>query len=351
MVQLMERTKLPEKFMREALVEARKAVGETSPNPAVGALLVANGKIIGRGHHRRAGRPHAEIECLRSLRGPLPKNATLYVTLEPCSTTGRTPPCTDTIIAAGIKNVVIGASDPNPLHVGRGAEQLRAAGVKVEQGILASECALLNESFNKWIETRRPFVIAKCGMSLDGRLTRRPDESRWLTSAAARRHAHALRAQIDAILIGAETLRRDNPRLTVRGPGRKTQPWRIVLSRSGKWPWGATLFNDRFAHRTIVYQKKSLEQVLIDLGRKEITSVLIEGGGDVLAQALDARLIDKVQIYLAPLLVGGPVLAFPGRGVGSTDEAMQLRNAVYQRIGDDVCVSAYLLQPGEFPRE
>lgn len=351
MMHLMERAKSQEKFMRQALAEAKKAVGQTSPNPAVGALLVARGKIIGRGHHRRAGRAHAEVECLRSLRGPLPKNATLYVTLEPCSTTGRTPPCTDAIVAAGIKDVVIGASDPNPLHVGRGVEQLRAAGVRVEQGILASECASLNETFNKWIQTRRPFVIAKCGMSLDGRLTRRPDEPRWLTSVAARRHAHALRAQVDAILIGAETLRRDNPRLTVRGLGRKTQPWRVVLSRSGKWPRGATLFSDRFARRTLVYKKKSLEQVLVDLGRKEITSVLIEGGGDVLAQALDARFIDKLQIYLAPLLAGGPVLAFPGRGVGSTDEAMRLRGAAYQRIGDDICITGYPAQPGEFLRE
>jgi diaminohydroxyphosphoribosylaminopyrimidine deaminase/5-amino-6-(5-phosphoribosylamino)uracil reductase len=335
---------LIEHFMRAALTEARKGLGRTSPNPAVGALLVAARKIISRGHHQEAGLPHAEIECLNKLCGTMPKNATLFVTLEPCSTSGRTPPCTNAIVAADIKRVVIGATDPNPLHAGRGIEQLRAAGVQVHNGVLASECALLNEAFNKWIQTRRPFVIAKCGMSLDGRLTRPFGEQRWLTSAAARRHAHELRAQVDAIIIGAETLRQDDPRLTVRLREAK-QPWRVVLSRSGKLPRDAKLFTDRFAARTVVYRKKSLDFVLDDLGRKGITSVLMEGGGQILSQALDARRIDKLQIYLAPVFTGGPVIAFAGRGANSTEEALPLTNTRYQRFGGDICVTGYPVQP------
>lgn len=333
-----------ERFIRAALVEARKGLGHTSPNPAVGAVLVRNGKIISSGHHRKAGLPHAEIECLRGFDRRRPESI-LYLTLEPCSTAGRTPPCTDAIIASGIKRVVIGAIDPNPRHAGRGITQLRNAGIEVRDAVLADECAALNEGFNKWIQTRRPFVIAKCGMSLDGRLTRPPNESQWLTSARSRRHAHEQRALVDAVLIGAETLRQDNPQLTVRNTRMKgNQPWRTVVSRSGKLPRDAKLFTDQYADRTLVYTNKSLESVLIDLGKKEITSVLIEGGGDVLGQALDNRLIDKVQIYVAPLMTGGPVLAFPGNGADSSAAALHLGKLSYERIDDDILITGYAKQ-------
>ena len=257
--------------MRTALAEARRGIGRVSPNPAVGSVLVRGQRVISRGYHRASGQPHAEIECLTAApRGSL-RSAALYVTLEPCSTIGRTPPCTDAIVRAGVGRVVIGATDPNPSHSGRGIDQLRAAGIKVTTDVLAAECSLLNEGFNKWIVTGKPFVIAKCGMSLDGRLTRGPNEGRSLTGPVARRHAMQLRAQVDAILIGAETLRRDNPRLTTRGIRGARQPWRIVLSRSGKSPRTAHLFADRFADRTLVYQSKALRKVLADLGRREIT--------------------------------------------------------------------------------
>src|SRR5262249_18968466 len=170
-----------EQLMRIALSEARKGFGLTSPNPAVGALLISGERILSRGHHRGAGLPHAEIECLRKLGRPVPESATLYVTLEPCSTIGRTNPCTDEIIASRVRRIVIGAIDPNPKHSGRGVELLRKCGIEVEVGVLSSECASLNEAFNKWIATGLPFVVAKCGISLDGRLTRRPEESRWIT--------------------------------------------------------------------------------------------------------------------------------------------------------------------------
>src|SRR5216110_4141145 len=162
------------KFMRAALVEAKKALGRTSPNPAVGAVLVIDNHVVAKGHHREAGRDHAEIECLRDFGAPIPMRATLYVTLEPCSTVGRTAPCTNAIIKAGVKNMVVGAVDVNPRHSGKGIRQLRNARIKVRNGVLADDCARLNEAFNKWIVSRRPFVIAKCGLSLDGRLTRRP---------------------------------------------------------------------------------------------------------------------------------------------------------------------------------
>jgi diaminohydroxyphosphoribosylaminopyrimidine deaminase / 5-amino-6-(5-phosphoribosylamino)uracil reductase len=328
-------------FIRAALREARKALGQTSPNPAVGAVLVIRNRIVARGHHRRAGGLHAEVECLRNFGKPIPEDATLYVTLEPCSTTGRTSACTTRIIKAGVKTVVIGAIDVNPRHSGRGIEILRRAGIEVRVGILADECASINEAFNKWIVTGKPFVIAKCGMSLDGRLTRPSTESRWITSGSARRHAHALRADVDAILVGAETVRRDNPRLTVRGRGHAKQPLRILLTRSGNLPRKARVFTDRFGEKTVVYRGKSLESVLRDLGRKNVTSVLIEGGGDVLGQALDEEVIDKMQIYLGPILTGGPVIAFPGPGKGATHEAARLERVRYEKIGQNLCITGY----------
>lgn len=330
-----------EKFMRAALTEARKGLGLTSPNPAVGAVLVSKNKILSRGHHRRAGSAHAEVDCLTKLRGKMPPDATLYVTLEPCSTIGRTGACTDAIAESGVRKLVVGALDPNPKHAGRGIAKLEKAGLNVQVGVLANECTEINESFNKWIATRLPFVVAKCGMSLDGRLTAPPSEGPWLTSATARRHARRLRAQVDAILVGAETIRADNPRLTVRGQPRAKQPRRIVLSRSGKLPRVSRVFSDRFAERTSVYGDIELTALLRELGAQDVTSVLIEGGGNVLGQALDQRLIDKIQVYAAPVFTGGPTIALGGAGTDSTKNAARLHRVRYEKIGDDICVTGY----------
>ena len=330
-----------ERFMRAALAEARKGVGLTSPNPAVGAVLVWKNKIVARGHHRRAGLAHGEIECLAKFGRKIPADAILYVTLEPCSTMGRTGPCTETIVEAGVRHLVIGAIDPNPKHSGRGIELLKNEGLDVEVGMLSAECTELNESFNKWVRTGIPFVIAKCGMSLDGRLTAPPSEGRWLTSAASRRDAQELRAGVDAILVGAETIRADDPRLTVRGtPGAK-QPRRIVLSRSGKLPRAARIFTDRFAEFTTVYRGIDLRELLHQLGTEQITSVLIEGGGNVLGQAVDQCLIDKVQIYAAPILTGGPTIAFAGAGTESTQSAARINHIRYKKIDNDICIVGY----------
>ena len=327
------------KYLRAALREAKRGLGQTSPNPAVGAIIVRGGRIIARGFHHAAGQPHAEIEAIRALKNPaLAHGATLYVTLEPCSTHGRTPPCCDAIRAAGFGRVVVGAIDPNPAHAGRGLRLLRNAGIEVTHGVLAEECTALNRAFNHWVVTKMPWVIAKAGLSLDGRLTRPPGEGQWLTSVASRAHAMQLRAQVDAILIGAGTLRADNPQLTVRGLPGARQPWRIVLTRSGRLPKKAHLFTDTHRERTLVYRGQSLRTVLRDLGRRQITSVLIEGGGEILGQAFDRRLVDEVSFYLAPLLCGGPGV-IGGRGAASTAESPRLTAIRYERLGDDLHIA------------
>lgn len=327
--------------MRMAIAQARKGSGRTSPNPIVGAVLVLGDKVLARAYHQRAGEPHAEVRCLTALGGRVPREATLYVTLEPCSSVGKTGRCTDAIIHAGVSTVVIGTIDPNPQHNGRGIKALQRAGISVRAGILNDDCVNLNEAFNKWIVSKMPLVIAKCGMSLDGRLTRPAGDSRWITSAAARREGRRLRSTVDAVMVGAETIRADNPRLTVRGERSKVQPWRVILTRSGKLPRGHRVFNDRNKGRTLVYRNQSLKAVLRDLGKKNVLSVLIEGGGDVLGQALDARMIDKVQIYIGPLVTGGPVVAFAGRGASSTQSALRLDPISYRKIGDNIRVIGY----------
>lgn len=327
--------------MRVALREAVKGLGKTSPNPAVGAVIARDGKVIARAHHRQSGSPHAEIECLAQVPTPLRARSTMYVTLEPCCTTGRTGPCTKAIVESGIRTLVVGAIDPNPRHSGRGIALLREAGIEVRDGVLAEECAELNEAFNKWIATGRPFVIAKCGMSLDGRLTRPAGEPPWITDATVRRHARKLRAIVDAIIVGAETVRLDNPQLTVRGIPNARQPWRVVLTRSDDLPRSARLFSDRFAKRTLVYKQESLDAVLADLGQRDVTSVMIEGGGDLLGQALDARLVDKVQIYVGPILTGGTVIAFPGQGADLSENAAILDRVSFARLGQTVRVTGY----------
>ncbi len=328
--------------MRAALREAWRGAGWTSPNPAVGAVIVRGGRIIARGFHHRAGQPHAEIEALRALKNPaLARGATIYVTLEPCSTHGRTPPCCDAIRTAGLARVVVGAIDPNPRHAGQGIDLLRAAGIDVTSGVLAEECTELNAAFNRWIVTGRPWVIAKAGLSLDGRLTRPPGEGQWLTSETSRAHAMRLRAQVDAVLIGAGTLRADNPKLTVRGLEVNQQPWRVVLTRRGRLPKKAHLFTDEHRARTLVFRDQSLRAVLQELGRRQITSVLIEGGGAVLGDAIDRRLVDEVHFYIAPLLCGGPdVIA--GRGAGSTAESLKLQHTSYERFGDDLHLAGFV---------
>ena len=338
-----------ETFMRLALREAERGIGWTSPNPAVGAVIVKDERVLSKGWHHQAGEPHAEIEALRALRKPeLARGTTLYVTLEPCCTHGRTPPCTDAIIAAGFSRVVFGATDPNPAHTGQATRILRRAGIDVTHGVLRDECTAINAGFNKWITEGLPLVIAKAGLSMDGRLTRPPGEGQWLTSDRARADAMRLRAHVDAILIGAGTLRADDPQLTIRGvPGfEHKQPLRVVLTRNGHLPKEARVFNDLYRTRTLVYRGKPLRHVLHDLGRRGCTSVLIEGGGELLGSAFDSRVVDRVHFYIAPLLCGGPNV-IGGRGAASTAESIALENVSYTPLGSELRITGDVVRPAE----
>jgi len=302
-----------EKFMREAILLARRGMGQTRPNPAVGCVLVKNGRIIARGYHRRAGRPHAEIEALRALKNPArARGATAYLTLEPCSTHGRTPPCTEALIRAGIARVVSGAIDPNPKHRGRGLRHLAQAGVQTTSGVLADQCAALNPEFHHFMATGLPWVVAKCGMSLDGRLTRPPGEGQWITSPAARADAMKLRARVEAILVGAGTIRADDPALTVRGLKSAEQPRRIIWAPRTQPSGKAKVFTDRHRARTMVLRQTTLRAALRALGRQGIQSVLVEGGGRTLGKLFASRLANEVVFYVGPMLAGGSVAAVAG---------------------------------------
>ena len=300
--------------MRVALRLAQKAFGHVSPNPLVGAVLVKQGKIIGRGWHHRAGEPHAEIEAFRDAekrRNSL-KGATLYVTLEPCSTHGRTPPCTEAILRSGVKRVVVAATDPNPRHAGEGFKILSRAGIEVIHGIQSRTAEQLNESFNHWIVHRTPFVTVKAAMTLDGKIATAAGESKWITSESSREHAMKIRQGVDAILVGINTVLFDDPGLTVRGIEGVTQKRRIILDSRGQTPRNAKLVTDKFASlTTIVTTERApktfiaamsrkvnvviaplkngtihLQWLLGKLGKENITSLLVEGGGGLVA-ALD----------------------------------------------------------------
>lgn len=328
--------------MRLALEQARLGVGLTSPNPAVGAVIVRERNLIGQGWHRKAGGPHAEVEAIRDAQarhaGQL-AGSTIYVTLEPCSTHGRTGPCTEAIRAAGIQRVVWGAQDPNPGHRGRAREVLESAGIQTAAGVLEAECQELIRPFAKWITTGLPYVIAKAGQSLDGKITRPAGEGQWLTSEEARAHGRRLRARVDAILVGAGTVRADNPQLTLREAAilGKEQPWRVVLTRGGGLPAEAHLFTDEFKERTLVLPGPDLEAALCDLGGCGVVSVLIEGGADVLRQAFAARLVDEVAWYVAPRLCGAAGL--PVLGQQPLAASIPLKDVQITPLGDNLCLT------------
>ncbi|MGJ8655560.1 MAG: bifunctional diaminohydroxyphosphoribosylaminopyrimidine deaminase/5-amino-6-(5-phosphoribosylamino)uracil reductase RibD [Akkermansiaceae bacterium] len=328
-----------EDFMRQALAEARKGLGLTSPNPPVGAVIVREGEVIGRGWHRRAGCPHAEREAIKDAGGGVSlEGATIYVTLEPCSTCGRTGACTDAIIENGFGRVVYGARDVNPDHAGAADEVLRAAGVEVVSGVLAEECGVLIRGFGKRILTGLPWVIAKSAMSLDGRITRPDGEGQWLTGAEARAEAHGIRAEVDAIVVGGKTVRRDNPSLTVRGEAfreEKEQPWRVVLTQSGKknLPLDAAVFVDEAKERTLIHEDMSLEESLRELGGRGCNVVLLECGGVLMRQFLEQNLVDEVAVFFAPMLTGGGDFGF---GVGEhLQKSLALEKMVVKQCGDD----------------
>ena len=323
--------------MKSALSQALRAWGQTSPNPLVGAVVVKGTDVVGRGFHQRAGMPHAEIHALEAA-GDAAAGADLYVTLEPCSTAGRTPACTDAIIKAGIKRVFIGSFDPNPAHAGRGIEILRAAGIEVSCDVLTERCSRLNEAFFKWITARVPFVLLKMGMTLDGKTATEGGFSKWITGPAARMRVQKLRRWADAIMVGGGTARIDRPSLNVRTPsGWPCQPRRIIASSSLGNEKLAKLLPPGRTPEIFNYKKESWSDFLVRLGAENVTSLLIEGGSELAAAAINAGVVDRIEFHVAPLLLGGknsrPVVG--GQSPLSLSDAFALKNLSVRKLGHD----------------
>ena len=300
--------------MRRALELATKGRGATSPNPMVGAVIVKNGKIIGEGYHKKAGAAHAEINALRQA-GHKAKGATLYVTLEPCCTFGKTPPCSDAIIGAGIKKVIVAAKDPNPLNNGKGISILKGRGIMVKTGVLGQEARHLNEIFEKYITTKMPFVILKMAESLDGKIATKTGNSKWISCEKSRRLVHSLRKQVDAVMVGANTNHIDKPRL-------KEAKVKIKISR----------------------HMVNLRKFLKGLAKKQVTSVLCEGGGELAASLLKDGLADKVMFFIAPKIIGGrrAKTAVEGDGIDKIQQAKKLKDMAVRKIDKDILVEAYI---------
>ncbi len=364
-------------FMRRALELARRAWGETHPNPLVGAVVAENGVVVAEGFHAKAGEPHAEVNALKALgRKPKP-GATLYVTLEPCCTHGRTPPCVEAIVDAGIARVVAGATDPNPAHAGKGYELLRAGGVEVTTGVLEEECADLNLVFNHWITTGRPLLAAKSGVTLDGKVATRLGDSKWITGEAARADGHRWRRYFPAIAVGAGTVRADNPRLTARVGNKEWCPWRLVfdgLLRTVLDKSMPGVYTDEFRERTIVvttphgglgYARKlnslgvktwvlnssSPKVNLADFRRRcaeeKIPGVLFEGGAQLLSELLQARELDYLFSYQAPVFFaddkGKSILR--GMRTETLDNAFRLERVRHEVHGPDVLTRGFVKYP------
>lgn len=365
------------RYMRRAIRLARRALGATSPNPPVGAVLVKAGRIVSEGYHRRCGQPHAEIEALRRA-GPRSRGATLYVTLEPCNHTGLTPPCCEALIAAGLTRVVAATRDPNPITDGRGLARLRRAGLAVTQGVLAAEARALIEPFRKAMTRGLPFVIAKAGQSLDGKIATVRGESRWITSPEARAAGQRWRSRVDAILVGVKTVLRDDPLLTVRDPrpGRRgDRPVKVILDSRLRTPAAARCLSARSPAPTLIAttaqaptRRRALErqgaEVLVlpkrrgrvplrrlcrILASRGIQSILLEGGGEALAGALEEQLVDRIAFSIAPILIGGRQApsSLGGAGVARLAQAVRLEQARYRRLGPDLLVEARVVYPVE----
>jgi diaminohydroxyphosphoribosylaminopyrimidine deaminase/5-amino-6-(5-phosphoribosylamino)uracil reductase len=357
------------KFMAMALRLARKGLGRTSPNPVVGAVVVKNNRVVGKGYHQRAGGPHAEVYALKEA-GDQAKGATLYVTLEPCNHFGRTPPCTLAIQESGIARVVYGMNDPNPQVKGGGGEWLRAQGLEVVKGVLEEECRRLNEVYIKWIATGLPFVILKAAISLDGRIATRTGDSQWISGETSRLLVHRLRNQVDAVLVGIGTVLKDDPRLTVRLPGEKKtkDPLRVVIDPRLRLPQKARLLSDpgRVVVATrdpypsrkgealkklgvdllLLREEKgrlSLRSLLAHLGRRGVTSLLVEGGAETFAGFLEERMVDKILVFIAPCLIGGKKAPgmIGGKGAARIAEALRLKEMRVRTLGEDIFVEAY----------
>jgi len=363
---------LSQRYMECALSLAKLAMGYTSPNPAVGAVVVKDGLVVGMGYTHPAGSEHAEIMALRQA-GDRAQGATMYVTLEPCPHYGRTPPCTEAIIDAGISEVCVALSDPNPAVSARGVKRLNEKGIKTHVGMCEQEAYELNEAYVKHVTTGLPFVVAKFAMSLDGKIATRTGQSKWITKDETRKYAHALRHTVDAIMVGVNTIVADDPRLTAKGcggrggPG-KRQPLRLVIDTKGKVPLRARVFDPPGEVLVAVAapfdsskKEKLVEagaevvelpdnggsvdilELLKVLGKREIVTVLVEGGGKLLGSLFDHQLVDKVLAFISPVIIGGrEAIGVGGNGVDSMTQAFRLSRVGVRCFDDDVLVSGYI---------
>jgi diaminohydroxyphosphoribosylaminopyrimidine deaminase/5-amino-6-(5-phosphoribosylamino)uracil reductase len=357
--------------MECALSLARLAMGYTSPNPAVGAVVIKDGLAVGMGYTQPVGCEHAEVMALRQA-GDKAQDATMYVTLEPCPHYGRTPPCTQAIIEAGVSDVHIALLDPNPMVCGRGVSRLNEKGVKTHIGMCQQEAYEINEAYIKHITTGLPFVVAKFAMSLDGKIATRTGDSKWITKEETRKYAHALRHTVDAIMVGVNTIVADNPRLTAKGCGGrggigKKQPLRLVIDSKGKVPLNSRIFEppgevllavvtpfDSTKKGKLVEvgaevvelpargDSVDIVELLKLLGKRQIVTVLVEGGGKVLGSLFDYHLVDKVLAFISPIIIGGcGAVSVGGNGVDNVAEALRLDRVDIKVFGDDILVCGY----------
>lgn len=358
-------------YMHMALALAKKGVGHVSPNPMVGAVVVNDGQVVGRGYHQAVGGPHAEVHAINDA-GKAARGATLYVTLEPCNHQGRTPPCTRKILEAGIQRVVVAMADPNPDVKGGGNAYLQSRGIDVVCGVAETAAQQLNESFVKYIRTKRPFVVLKMAATLDGRIATRTGDARWVTGPAARAYVHRLRHAMDAIMVGIGTAVADDPQLTARldsGPGK--DPMRVVLDSRLRMPDNARMLSQPSEADTWIVcaadasQKDkarleaqgahllevplsadglAMDAIVMRLGEMGITSLLIEGGGRVAASALKAKVVDKVLFFYAPKILGGDdgIPMCRGKGPAMMSESTLLNDIEVLRVGEDILISGYL---------
>jgi diaminohydroxyphosphoribosylaminopyrimidine deaminase/5-amino-6-(5-phosphoribosylamino)uracil reductase len=352
-----------EKYMRLTVKLAKKGMGKTSPNPLVGAVVVKNDQIIDRGYHKRFGEPHAEVNALKACKDQA-ENATLYVNLEPCCHYGKTPPCTDMIIKSGIRKVVCATLDPNPQVNGKGIRILKSAGVEVDLGILEEEAKKLNEIYLKFITTGLPFVILKIAQTMDGRIATKLGDSKWITQEDSRHFVHSLRSWVDAVLVGANTVRKDDPELTIHD-ARGENPIRIILDSSGKISSNSKVIKEnqngktilattnekiknKFEEKTEIWKiKKSkdgkvdLVQLLRKAGENQISSLLVEGGSQIFTSFLKEKLVDKIYYFLSPKILGKGIDSFGDLGIKKISESITLRDCEIKRFKNDLLVIGY----------
>ncbi|MDP8219558.1 MAG: bifunctional diaminohydroxyphosphoribosylaminopyrimidine deaminase/5-amino-6-(5-phosphoribosylamino)uracil reductase RibD [Candidatus Theseobacter exili] len=362
-----------EKYMSKAIKLAKNGAGAVSPNPMVGAVVVNNRRIVGSGYHEKFGGSHAEVNALQKA-GKNAYGSILYVSLEPCSTKGKTPPCVHSIIASKIKRVVIGTKDPNPAHNGRAIEILRNSGIKVTCDILKEKSDELIEGFAEYQKTGLPFVTVKAAVSLDGKIATRSGDSKWISCDKSRRHAHQLRWINDAVMVGSSTVISDDPLLTVRFRAQKKisrQPLRCILDTKCSIPLDVNMFSENMVDNTIVFCSEKTDKNRVDtfnkqgiktvclherkgmvpvkevlqwLGDEGITSVLIEGGGELIGSAFDEEVVDKIVWFVSPQIIGGKnaVMSVSGKGVDNVKDAWKIKRMCSRKIGDDWLFKGYL---------